>query len=74
MPCPFNERAIPRRLYHGKSWRSLFSSGGIPRSYVVGRDGQILFQSMGYTAAEFEELKKVIDRELSKTQNAQGNK
>lgn len=52
----------------------LFGSGGIPRSYVVGRDGRILFQSMGYTAAEFEELKKVIDRELSKTQGAQVNR
>ena len=46
----------------------LFGNGGIPRSYVVGRDGQILFQSVGYTAAEFDKMKKVLEQELSKAQ------
>ena len=52
----------------------LFGNGGIPRSYVVGRDGQILFQSVGYTAAEFDKMKKVIEQELSKTQKTQASK
>ena len=52
----------------------LFGNGGIPRSYVVGRDGQILFQSVGYTAAEFDKMKKIIEQELSKTQKTQASK
>jgi peroxiredoxin len=52
----------------------LFGNGGIPRSYVVGRDGQILFQSVGYTAAEFDKMKKVIEQELAKGQGAQASK
>ncbi|HST52796.1 MAG TPA: TlpA disulfide reductase family protein [Pyrinomonadaceae bacterium] len=52
----------------------LFGNGGIPRSYVVGRDGQILFQSMGYTAAEFDKMKKVIESELLKSQKPQPGK
>lgn len=49
----------------------LFGSGGIPRSYVVGRDGRILFQSVGYVADEFDEMKKTIEKELSKRSGEQ---
>jgi thiol-disulfide isomerase/thioredoxin len=52
----------------------LFGNGGIPRSYVVGRDGQILFQSVGYNGGEFEQLKKVLTKELSKGPQAQTGK
>jgi len=52
----------------------LFGNGGIPRSYVIGRDGRILFQSMGYNAAEFDKMKKIIEQELSKGQKAQAGK
>ncbi len=45
-----------------------FAKSGIPRTYVVGRDGKILFQSLGYKPAEFEQLKQVIAGELSGTQ------
>jgi peroxiredoxin len=44
----------------------LFANGGIPRSYVVGRDGAILFQSVGYDPKEFDKMKKVLERELKK--------
>lgn len=53
--------ADPRREIY-----SLFASAGIPRTYVVGRDGKILYQSVGYTAADFNEMKQVIAKELAK--------
>ena len=44
----------------------LFGSAGIPRSYVVGRDGRILFQSVGYDEGEFAKMKSVIAKEMAK--------
>ncbi len=52
----------------------LFGSGGIPRSYVVGTDGQILYQSVGYNPAEFDQMKKVVEKELAKVEKAKGRK
>ncbi len=52
----------------------LFGSGGIPRSYVVGKDGTILYQSIGYKPSEFDQMKKVIEKELAKVQRARANK
>jgi peroxiredoxin len=45
-----------------------FANAGIPRSYVVGPDGKILFQSVGYVAEEFDRMKQIIARELAKLQ------
>lgn len=45
---------------------SKFGDGGIPRSYVVGADGKIVFQSVGYNPREFDQMKKVIEKELAK--------
>ena len=45
-----------------------FANAGIPRSYVVGADGRIAFQSSGYDAAEFEHMKQAIEQELAKIQ------
>ncbi len=47
----------------------LFADAGIPRNYVVGTDGTILYQTVGYDAAEFDALKKIVERELAKLQN-----
>jgi thiol-disulfide isomerase/thioredoxin len=44
----------------------LFGNGGIPRSYVVGRDGRILFQSVGYVEGDFAKMKSVIAKALAK--------
>jgi thiol-disulfide isomerase/thioredoxin len=44
----------------------LFGNGGIPRSYVIGRDGRILFQSVGYDGGDFAKMKRVLAKELSK--------
>jgi peroxiredoxin len=53
----------------GKIFRS-FASDGIPRSYVVGVDGTILYQSIGYEPEEFDKMKRVIEQELEKTREA----
>ena len=44
----------------------LFASAGIPRTYIVGRDGKILFQSLGYTEPEFVKFKAILEAELKK--------
>jgi len=49
---------------------SLFANGGIPRSYVVSGDGQILYQSDGYVPSEFKKMKTVMEKELKKLREA----
>ena len=44
----------------------LFADSGIPRNILVGTDGTILFQSVGYDPADFDQLKKLVARELAK--------
>jgi peroxiredoxin len=41
-----------------------FADSGIPRTYVVGRDGKIVFQSVGYEPADFDSLDKAIAKAL----------
>ena len=38
----------------------------IPRSYVIGRDGKILFQTVGYKEEEFAQLVSAIEKELAR--------
>jgi peroxiredoxin len=52
----------------------LFGNGGIPRTYVVGRDGKILFQSVGFNATEFDDMKNVIEKELAKGHDTKASK
>jgi peroxiredoxin len=42
----------------------LFANAGIPRSYVAGRDGSILYQGVGYTPQEFDKMARIIEHEL----------
>ena len=49
----------------------LFGNGGIPRSYVVGRDGRILFQSVGYDEGDFSKMKSVISKALAKKESGE---
>jgi peroxiredoxin len=42
----------------------LFATAYIPRNYVIGKDGKILFQSVGYSAEEFNEMIQCIKSEL----------
>lgn len=43
-----------------------FADAGIPRNYVVGADGMILFQSVGYRPEDFDRMNQVIASELVK--------
>jgi len=43
-----------------------FADAGIPRTYIIGRDGTILHQSLGYEPDEFESLVKTLREELGK--------
>lgn len=38
----------------------------IPRSYVIGRDGTILFQTVGFKEEEFAQLVSAIEKELAR--------
>jgi peroxiredoxin len=53
----------------GRKVYKLFASAGIPRSYVVGRDGKILFQGAGYIPQEFDKMVRIIDHELLSEQH-----
>jgi len=48
----------------GRKVFSLFAEKSIPRNYLIGKDGEIAYQSIGYTEKEFEHLKKVIKDNL----------
>lgn len=43
---------------------SLFAKQFIPRNYVIGKDGKIIFQSMGYAAEEFRKMVELIKAQL----------
>lgn len=45
---------------------ALFGDSGIPRIYVVGTDGKILFQAIGYDPEWLNIQTKLIDKELKK--------
>jgi peroxiredoxin len=61
-----NHYTFPLAADPDRSIFSRFANAGIPRTYVVGRDGTILYQSLGYTADEFDEMKSVLEKELRK--------
>ena len=43
---------------------SLFAEKSIPRAYLFGKDGKLIYSSIGYTAEEFQELMKNIESAL----------
>jgi len=45
---------------------SRFATQNIPRNYVIGADGKIAFQSVGFEAPEFAKMIEVIRKELEK--------
>ena len=45
---------------------SLFADQSIPRAYLFGKDGKLLYSSLGYTPEEFEKLMKTIETALQK--------
>jgi len=46
---------------------SKYATEGIPRTYLIGADGRILFQSVGYSPDDVERIRILVDRELGKT-------
>lgn len=43
-----------------------FANRGVPRSYVVDRNGKILFQSIGLEEENYDVRKNIIEKELNK--------
>ena len=43
---------------------SLFAEKSIPRSYLFGKDGKLLYSSIGYTAEDFQKLMESIEKAL----------
>ena len=51
----------PKRAVYGK-----FANAGIPRNYVINRDGKILYQSFGYAPEDFQKMKSILEKELKR--------
>jgi peroxiredoxin len=49
---------------------NLFANAGIPRTYVVGKDGKIVYQGVGYNPQDFDKMARIIERELRSDQHA----
>jgi peroxiredoxin len=45
---------------------SRFAGAGIPRNYVIGPDGKIIYESVGYVPNDFEKMARIISLELEK--------
>lgn len=43
----------------------LYATQNIPRNVVIGKDGKILFQNIGYSKEEFGKLKDLLAKELN---------
>jgi peroxiredoxin len=47
----------------------LFADSGIPRTYVIGPTGKILFQSVGFCPGDVDHVRKIIDQTLTSKEN-----
>lgn len=45
---------------------SKFATQSIPRNVILDREGKIIYQSIGYTEAEFNKMLELLDREINK--------
>jgi peroxiredoxin len=45
---------------------SRYATEGIPRTYLIGADGRILFQAVGYSPDDIERIRILVGRELAK--------
>jgi len=43
---------------------SLYATQSIPRNVIIGKDGKIIFQSMGYTPEEFKKIEDLLAEKL----------
>ena len=51
----------PKRAVYGK-----FANAGIPRNYIINREGKILCQSYGYSPEDFQKMKNILEKELER--------
>jgi peroxiredoxin len=56
----------PKREIYAK-----FANAGIPRNYVIDSNGQIVYQSFGYSPEDFKKLMTVLEKEFTKLRNRQ---
>jgi peroxiredoxin len=56
----FDMAADPDRAVYGRYARNM-----IPRNVLVGRDGRIAFQSVGYTSEEFRRIVSAVEAALA---------
>jgi|LAHS01.1.fsa_nt_gb peroxiredoxin len=52
---------FPVGLDEGGKVFGMFATSGIPRNYVIGKDGKIAYIGVGYDAAEFTKLQAAIE-------------
>ena len=46
-----------------KMW-NLFATRAIPRNFVVDKSGVVVFTGVGYSAQDFQQVKKAVDKAL----------
>lgn len=65
----YNERkgfTFPLYPDKDKSIYELFAKKYIPRTYVIGRNGKIIYQSSGFNEADFKNMMQVIQKEINR--------
>lgn len=50
----------------GREIFKLYASQNIPRNVIVGKDGKIIFQSIGFTREEFSKIEKLLAENINK--------
>lgn len=59
----FSIAGDPKREAYSK-----YASAYIPRTYLINKEGQIVFQSVGFNEAEFPDLLRAIEKECAASQ------
>lgn len=60
-----NKYTFPIYLDKETTVYKLFATKYIPRNFVIGKDGRVKWSSVGFKQEEFDEMIKVINRELA---------
>lgn len=56
-----NGYTFPVAFDGGKKLYGMFAGKYVPRNFIIGKDGKIAFQTVGYTPDEFDEMVKGIE-------------
>ena len=60
-----NKYTFPIYLDKATTVYKLFASKYIPRNFVIGKDGKVKWSSVGFRQEEFDEMVKIIKKELT---------